>query len=203
MLFLLEGVDLNDPEEIRVEEVLPEEEAEVEVELLEAELLGISLHALAGGATPRTMRVMGKIGEQLVVVLIDTRSTHSFVDQNLAKRIRLPVEKMSQVNVMIANGDSIPCKGCCMAVSFHLQGMEFKANLHLLTLGGCDVVLGVDWLGTLSPILWDFINLTMKFKHLKQEVLLQGLILAATNLEVEDELPQKTGVSSRGYGFKY
>jgi hypothetical protein len=50
-------------------------------------------------------------------------------------------------------------------------------------------VLGVDWLGTLSPILWDFINLTMKFKYHKQEVLLQGSILANANLEVEEELP--------------
>jgi hypothetical protein len=78
---------LNDPEEIRVEEVLPKEETEAEVEPHEAELLGISLHALARATTPRTMRVMGKIREQLVVVLIDTGSTHSFVDQNLARRI--------------------------------------------------------------------------------------------------------------------
>lgn len=40
--------------------------------------------------------------------------------------------------------------------------------MHLLTLEGCDVVLGVDWLGTLGPILWDFINLAMKFKHHNQ-----------------------------------
>lgn len=45
---------------------------------------------------------MGKIREQLVVVLIDTRSTHSFVDHNLARRIRLLAENRSQVNVIIA-----------------------------------------------------------------------------------------------------
>jgi hypothetical protein len=80
--------------------------------------------------------------------------------------------------------------------------MEFKANLHLLTLGGCDVVLGVDWLGTLSPILWDFISLTVKFKHHKQEMLLQGLIPAAANLEVEEELPQKIGAEFKGVWLK-
>jgi predicted aspartyl protease len=65
--------------------------------------------------------VMGKIGEQLVVVLIDTGSTHSFVDHNLAMRIRLPAEKISQVNVMLASGDYVHCMGCCVAVSFSLQ----------------------------------------------------------------------------------
>jgi hypothetical protein len=82
------------------------------------------------------MWVMGKIGEQLVVVLIDTGSTHIFVDHNLAMRIRLPAEKMSQVNVMMANEDYVPCMGCCVAVSFSLKGIGFKANLQLLTLGG-------------------------------------------------------------------
>lgn len=179
-----------------MEEVLPEEEAEAEQQ--EAELLGISWHALAGVVAPRTMRVMGKIGEQLVVVLIDTGSTHSFVDQDLARRIRLPAEKRSQVNVMTANGDSVPYIECCVAVSLSLQGIKFKANLHLLTLGGCDVVLGVNWLGTMGPILWDFINLIMKFKHYDQEVLLQELIPATVNIEVNEELPKKNEAKLKG-----
>jgi len=48
------------------------QEEEVEVESQEAELLGISLHALAGALAPRTMRLMGKIGGHQVVILIDT-----------------------------------------------------------------------------------------------------------------------------------
>jgi len=54
---LLEGVELGEPEEIRVEEVEPEEESEGEPQ--GAELLGISMHALAGALAPRTMRLMG------------------------------------------------------------------------------------------------------------------------------------------------
>jgi hypothetical protein len=90
---LLEGVELEGPEEIRVEEVVQEEE--IEAENQEAELLSISLHALAGAVAPRTMRVRGKIGEQQVVILTDTSSTHSFVDQNLAKKIKIPAEEAS------------------------------------------------------------------------------------------------------------
>jgi hypothetical protein len=171
---LLEGVELEGPEEIRVEEVVQEEETEAENQ--EDELLSISLHALAGAVAPRTMRVRGKIGEQQVVILIDTGSTHSFVDQNLAKKMKISTEERSKLTVMVANGETIPCPGCCVAVAFNLQGYVFQANLHLLTLGGCDMVLGVDWLSTLGPILWDFIKLTMKFTHQTQEVMLQGLI---------------------------
>jgi hypothetical protein len=85
---LLEGVKLSEPEEIRVEEIVQEEEPECEPQ--EAELLGISLHALVGAPAPRTMLLMGRIKEQPMVILIDTGSTHNFVDQNLAKRIHLP-----------------------------------------------------------------------------------------------------------------
>jgi hypothetical protein len=147
---------------------------------------------------PRTMRLMGKIGGQQVVILIDTGSTHSFVDQHRAKRIHLPVEERNQLSVMVANGEKVPCPGCCVAVIFSLQGQEFQANLHLLTLGGCDMVLGVDWLSTLGPILWDFIKLTMKFKHHTREVTLEGLNRSATHLEVGEELPKQAGAEHKG-----
>jgi hypothetical protein len=162
-LFLLEGVELGESEEIRVEEVLQKEEPECETQ--EVELLGISLYALAGAPAPRTMRLMGRIKGQPLVILIDTGSTHSFVDQNLAKRIQLPAQERSQLTVMVANGELISRPCCCTAVSFSLQGYDFQTNLHLLVLGGCDMVLGVNWLSTLGPILWDFIELTMKFTH--------------------------------------
>lgn len=45
----------------------------------------ISLHAITGFVGPRMMRIKGKIGRQWVVILIDTRSTHNFVDQALLK----------------------------------------------------------------------------------------------------------------------
>jgi hypothetical protein len=174
------------------------QEEEAETETKEAELLGISLYALAGAVAPQTMRLEGKIGVQQVVILIDTDSTHGFVDQQLAKRLHLPVEERNQLSVMVANGEKVPCPGCCVAVTFNLQGHEFQANLHLLTLGGCDVVLGVDLLSTLGPILWDFIQLTMKFKHCTREVTLQGLNPTATILEVEEDLPKNAGAKHKG-----
>jgi predicted aspartyl protease len=90
------------------------------------------------------------------VILVDTGSTHSFVDQLLAKKMKLPVEERSQLSIMVANREKVPCLGCYVTVTFTLQGKDFQATLHLLTLGGCNMVLGVDWLSTLGPILWDF-----------------------------------------------
>jgi hypothetical protein len=119
----------------------------------EGELLGISLHALTGAPTCRTLRLMGKIGSQEVVVLIDIESTHNFVDPNVARNAHLLADGKGQLTIMVVNGATLSCQGHCKAVSIILQGCPFNPTLYLLTLKGCDVVLGVDWLRFLGPIL--------------------------------------------------
>jgi hypothetical protein len=49
----------------------------------------ISLHAITKSLHPKTMRVLGWIGDQKVVVLIDSGSTHNFVDTLVCKRAHL------------------------------------------------------------------------------------------------------------------
>ena len=43
----------------------------------------ITLYALTGTPTPGTMRVRGKVNGSGLVILIDTSSTHNFVDASL------------------------------------------------------------------------------------------------------------------------
>jgi hypothetical protein len=44
-----------------------------------------------------------------------------------------------------------------------------------IDMGGCDIVLGVEWLCTLGPILMDFKDLTMKFQQEGQKYKFQGI----------------------------
>ena len=86
------------------------------------------------------MRLVRKIGTCSVIVLIDTGSTHSFIDVNVARKAKLPVEEGHLV-VRVANGDTLPCLGCCKEIPLKIQHYHILANLFLITLGGCDVVL--------------------------------------------------------------
>jgi hypothetical protein len=44
-----------------------------------------------------------------------------------------------------------------------------------IDMGGCDIVLGVEWLHTLGPILMDFKDLTMQFQQEGQQYKFQGI----------------------------
>ena len=47
--------------------------------------------------------------------------------------------------------------------------------MFLISLGSCDVVLGIQWLSTLGTIKWNFKHLTMEFKFQGQNHILRGL----------------------------
>lgn len=64
-------------------EVEEKEENEEGIEE-ESESLEISIHALSGMASPRTMGVEGLVKHQPVSILIDGGGTHNFTDQHLA-----------------------------------------------------------------------------------------------------------------------
>ncbi|XP_035543610.1 uncharacterized protein LOC118347690 [Juglans regia] len=198
-LYLLEVLELGggDYEEEEGEETYAQGDMGVDPTTQQAELLVISLHAIAGAPSPKTMRLVGKIGKNPVTVLIDTGSTHSFIDMNVARKIRLPVEE-SHLAVQVANGATFPCHSCCKAVLLRLQSCDILANLYLLTLGGCDVVLGVDWLRSLGTIQWNFTNLSMRFHVEGQQLLFQGLKPPENSLEEELKLNKNTLAEGRG-----
>jgi hypothetical protein len=79
------------------EEVQEVQVEEVESEVLEGEgeILSISLHALARSPAPKTMRLVGKLEGQGVIILIDMGITHSFIDPNVARKLKLPAKEVN------------------------------------------------------------------------------------------------------------
>ena len=54
------------------------------------------------------------------------------------------------------------------------MGGVFSLDVMLVPLGSCEIVLGVQWLASVGPILWDFEKLRMEFKYKGQRVVLRG-----------------------------
>jgi len=67
--------------------------------------------------------------------------------------------------VTVADGNKITCDVVCKGFTWRLHGEEYMADMIVVALGSCEMILGVQWLATLGPILWDFEKLRMEFKY--------------------------------------
>ncbi|XP_070682351.1 uncharacterized protein [Malus domestica] len=73
------------------------------------------------------------------------------------------LETTKAFQVMIADRGKVTSFGCCKAVELSLAGYHCLTYSYSLSLRSCDVVLRVQWLSTMSHVLWDFQLLTMEF----------------------------------------
>ena len=55
------------------------------------------------------------------------------------------------------------CDGHCEIVQLQMVDCSLKSHMFSIQMGGCHIVLGVEWLGTLGPITRDFHELHMSF----------------------------------------
>jgi hypothetical protein len=129
------------------------------------EELEISLNVITGTPNPKTMRIIRVLRNQQVVMLIDSSSTHNFVDAKLAKVLGIVSTSGDAIKVRIANDQIISSPGKSQDVTLKMQGNLFKMDLYILPLASCDIFLGIQWLRLLGPILWDFDHLTMEFQY--------------------------------------
>lgn len=65
----------------------------------------ISLHALAGHTTPKTLCMVGRISHRDVMLLVDGDSMHNFVQERLLKSLNLQAESTPTLHVMVKNGN--------------------------------------------------------------------------------------------------
>jgi hypothetical protein len=141
----------------------------------------ISLHAIAGCNGPKTMRIKAVIGKRTLVILIDSGSTHNFVDQKIAHSLQLAVKPVEEFVVKVANGERLRCRERYENVLITIQGFQFSTTLYSLPLHGLDAVLGIQWLENLGPVLCDWKKMTMNFQWNDQPIKLAAQAVVPTH----------------------
>ncbi|XP_068639395.1 uncharacterized protein [Aristolochia californica] len=155
-------------------EMKDEEEAKnSEVEQLEVEEPAISLHTITGLQSTTTMQVCAVVNEQPLLSLVDSGSTHNLLSFMAAKFLKLPIQTWPGASISVANGEKVPSYGINKEVRFTINNHQFSVEFFIIPLAGFDMVLGVKWLQTLGPILWDFSALMMSFEVGNYKVTLQ------------------------------
>ena len=64
----------------------------------------ITLYALSGIPTSGTMRVMGRVNQRSFVILIDSGSTHNFIDAALVSQLHIHEDTSQILEVKVGNG---------------------------------------------------------------------------------------------------
>ncbi|XP_026399861.1 uncharacterized protein LOC113295752 [Papaver somniferum] len=141
---------------------------------LESDMV-ISIHALTGTVSGETIIIPGFIKKKAISILTDTGSTHNFIDSALAVSLQCSIAQTGNLLVTVANGDKTVSSGVFFQLEWTMQGYKFSGDLRLLPLGGCDIVLGADWLRNLGDVHFNFSKLCITFKHKGKKITLTGV----------------------------
>ena len=90
------------------------------------EQIKISLNALSGNVSFKTIRIKGFIKNREVSMLIDSGSTHSFIDEGLAKQLQCKLMPTKPLGVPVADGTKLYSRFICSPLIWRMDGLEFQ-----------------------------------------------------------------------------
>lgn len=156
----------------------------------------ISLNALSGITAYQTMRVKGVVGKKVILILIDSGSTHNFLDIKTAKQLGCKLVSTCPLKITVPGEHNLVSNNACNKFKWTLQGHEYSTDVMLLSLGGCDMVLGIQWPSTLGNIRWNFKQRTMEFFFQGTKRILKGIQQSAIHC-MNDKQMEKEMVHSQ------
>jgi Retroviral aspartyl protease len=118
----------------------------------QAEEVIVFMHATSNNPTYNTMKLKGQIGTVPVFTLIDSGSTHSFVNPSVLQDGIHHIVTTNPMIVMAANGDRMVTDSKCSALRFLIQGHKFEHDLRVLPVTDYDVILDLGWLAKFGPM---------------------------------------------------
>jgi hypothetical protein len=143
-LFLIEVVGKTDKDKMSD---IPQEKDDPTEFFLE-EFSEISLNAVICTPSPKTMRIVGILMYQQVIILID-----NFLGTKIPATFGFQPIDQDSITVRVTNGQEMTSPEKCGEVGIKMQGDVFRTDLFILPLAGCDIILGIQWLRTLVHII--------------------------------------------------
>jgi hypothetical protein len=101
------------------------------------------------------------VNDTSVVVLFDSRASHSFISTAYVEKHNLPMALLRCQMIVSSPGGDMPTRQLCPKVNLKIRWVDFVAKLIVLELKGIDVILGMDWL-TKSKALIDYDKKSVK-----------------------------------------
>jgi hypothetical protein len=109
-------------------------------EVVECKEPEISLNAISGSLGAKSMRLMGLLQHQQVSILVDSGSTHNFLDPAFLHKVQLPLTSTPFLRVKIADGTTVQSLRKVSSVTLKVQGHSISTSFYLIALLGYDIV---------------------------------------------------------------
>lgn len=98
-----------------------------------------------------------------VSVLLDSGSTHNFLQEEVARKLRLPITPIPSFLVSTGSGVSLRCDKMCKLVKMTVQGVTMTINMFVLNMEGANLVLGIQWFKIVGSILSNYTGMNIEF----------------------------------------
>uniref|UniRef100_J3MDG5 Retrotransposon gag domain-containing protein n=1 Tax=Oryza brachyantha TaxID=4533 RepID=J3MDG5_ORYBR len=124
------------------------------------------------------------MNQLLIYDPVDSGSTVSFLSSEIATKIPGVEPLAHPVKVKVANGEIMECQSTIPQCEWSTQGHVFTTNLRVISLGGYDMILGMDWLSQHSPMSIDWAHKTLALSKSDGTLNLQGIVSELTQCKV-------------------
>lgn len=123
--------------------------------------------------TASRLKFKGSLNEVPICALIDSGSTHSFVNPSVVLLSQIKTVPTTPMVVRTASGTKLLSESKCEQLKFKLQQHEFEGELIVLDVQGYDLILGIDWFSSVGPMTVDWGRGTIQLKHGLEDITLQ------------------------------
>lgn len=124
-------------------------------DVAEAQLLSLSIHAMAGSEGAETLRLRAMVGNQVFIILVDSGSSSSFIHSHLLTKTECEVQTVPSIAVKVANCEYLYSTQMVPEFTWWSHGTTFVTPMRVLDLGAYDAILGMVWLKRHSPMTTD------------------------------------------------
>jgi len=135
--------------------------------------------AASGSNRPaRAIQFVGTIQGHPARILVDYGSTHSFVSQTLASQLSGVSTFSPALQVTVADGSQVTCCSQIAQLSWSVQQCDFVSAAKILPLSSYELIVGMDWLVSHSPMQVDWHKKWMLIPYGQGHSCLQGELMS-------------------------
>ena len=137
--------------------------------------VAISKAAALGACAARTIWFSGTVAGHPTLILIDSGSPSSFLNESLAAKLSSAVLTPQSTQVQVASGGLLQSFEILRNVPWTLDQCTFHSDFRVFPLIAFDAIVGMDWLATFSPMHVHWQQKWFSIPYHGDSMLLQGL----------------------------